>query len=65
MPELAEIIVVDNASTDGTGEWLATPAAAASEPAVVARTLDRNAAAPAGSTRDCGWRSIAARTWSG
>ncbi len=22
-PELAEIVVVDNASTDGTGEWLA------------------------------------------
>ena len=42
VPELAEVIVVDNASTDGTGEWLATSAAAAGEPAVVARTLDRN-----------------------
>ncbi len=42
VPELAEIVVVDNASTDGTGEWLAASAAAADEPAVVARTLDRN-----------------------
>ncbi|MEJ7796693.1 MAG: glycosyltransferase [Nocardioides sp.] len=32
---LDEIVVVDNASTDGTGEWLATQD-------VVARTLDRN-----------------------
>ena len=23
MPELAEVLVIDNASTDGTGEWLA------------------------------------------
>ena len=42
VPELAEIVVVDNASTDGTGEWLAASAAAADDPAVVARTLDRN-----------------------
>jgi rhamnopyranosyl-N-acetylglucosaminyl-diphospho-decaprenol beta-1,3/1,4-galactofuranosyltransferase len=42
VPELAEIVVVDNASTDGSGEWLATTAASAYEPAVVARTLDRN-----------------------
>ena len=42
VPELAEIVVVDNASTDGTDEWLAASAAAAGEPSVVARTLDRN-----------------------
>jgi rhamnopyranosyl-N-acetylglucosaminyl-diphospho-decaprenol beta-1,3/1,4-galactofuranosyltransferase len=42
VPELAEIVVVDNASTDGTGEWLAATAASADEPAVVARTLDFN-----------------------
>jgi rhamnopyranosyl-N-acetylglucosaminyl-diphospho-decaprenol beta-1,3/1,4-galactofuranosyltransferase len=43
VPELAEIVVVDNASTDGTGEWLAaTSAGVGDEPQVVARTLDRN-----------------------
>jgi rhamnopyranosyl-N-acetylglucosaminyl-diphospho-decaprenol beta-1,3/1,4-galactofuranosyltransferase len=42
LPELGEIIVVDNASTDGTGEWLAGASAAADEPEVVARTLDGN-----------------------
>jgi rhamnopyranosyl-N-acetylglucosaminyl-diphospho-decaprenol beta-1,3/1,4-galactofuranosyltransferase len=42
VPELAEIVVVDNASTDGSDEWLAATAASAYEPAVVARTLDRN-----------------------
>jgi rhamnopyranosyl-N-acetylglucosaminyl-diphospho-decaprenol beta-1,3/1,4-galactofuranosyltransferase len=40
--ELAEIVVVDNASTDGTGEWLTIVAAAADGPEVVSRTLDRN-----------------------
>jgi rhamnopyranosyl-N-acetylglucosaminyl-diphospho-decaprenol beta-1,3/1,4-galactofuranosyltransferase len=42
VPELTEIVVVDNASTDGTGEWLTTVAAAADGPEVVSRTLDRN-----------------------
>jgi rhamnopyranosyl-N-acetylglucosaminyl-diphospho-decaprenol beta-1,3/1,4-galactofuranosyltransferase len=42
VPELAEVIVVDNASTDGTGEWLATSARSSRDPQVVARTLDRN-----------------------
>ena len=53
-----EVVVVDNASTDGTGEWLATQD-------VVARTLDRNRGERAASTRGCGWRSSAAPTWSG
>jgi rhamnopyranosyl-N-acetylglucosaminyl-diphospho-decaprenol beta-1,3/1,4-galactofuranosyltransferase len=37
VPELAEILVVDNASTDGTGEWLAGVGGR-----VHARTLDEN-----------------------
>jgi rhamnopyranosyl-N-acetylglucosaminyl-diphospho-decaprenol beta-1,3/1,4-galactofuranosyltransferase len=36
VPEVAEILVVDNASTDGTGEWLAA------QPDVVRRTLTEN-----------------------
>ncbi|UMG93213.1 glycosyltransferase [Nocardioides sp. TF02-7] len=35
VPELADVLVVDNASTDGTGEWLASEG-------VPHRTLDRN-----------------------
>ena len=42
VPGLAEIVVVDNASTDGTGEWLDTASAGADQPWVVARILDRN-----------------------
>lgn len=37
-PELAEILVVDNASTDGTGEWLAERAG----DRILARTLTEN-----------------------
>ena len=39
VPELAEVLVVDNASTDGTGEWLTSGAAGLD---VTARTLPRN-----------------------
>jgi len=39
--QLDEIVVVDNASTDGTGEWLAS-AGGKERPAVVGRTLDHN-----------------------
>ena len=42
VPELAEIVVVDNASTDGTAEWLAAADRTPVGPEVVARTLDRN-----------------------
>ena len=39
---LAEIIVVDNASADGTGEWLAAEAAGDVGPVLVAHPLDHN-----------------------
>jgi rhamnopyranosyl-N-acetylglucosaminyl-diphospho-decaprenol beta-1,3/1,4-galactofuranosyltransferase len=42
VPGLAEIIVVDNASSDGTGEWLAAEAASPEGTALVAHALDRN-----------------------
>ncbi len=42
VPELAEVLVIDNASTDGTGEWLASLEATDSAPQVHARTLSSN-----------------------
>ena len=41
-PQLAEIVVVDNASTDGTGEWLASHAPEADSVPVHAVTLASN-----------------------
>jgi rhamnopyranosyl-N-acetylglucosaminyl-diphospho-decaprenol beta-1,3/1,4-galactofuranosyltransferase len=38
VPELAEVLVLDNASTDGTGEWLATLA----DDRILSRTLEHN-----------------------
>ena len=54
VPELDEILVVDNASTDGTGEWLA---AADDRRAAVHAPHPRptTAAAPAASTTGCAW----------
>ena len=40
VPEVAEVVVVDNSSSDGTGEWLA--GLGGDGPPVVGRTLDRN-----------------------
>ena len=41
VPEVDEILVVDNASGDGTGEWLAAATSTVGTP-VLGRTLDRN-----------------------
>jgi rhamnopyranosyl-N-acetylglucosaminyl-diphospho-decaprenol beta-1,3/1,4-galactofuranosyltransferase len=41
VPELAEVLVVDNASTDGTGAWLADTPTTGEVP-VLARTLPHN-----------------------
>ncbi len=60
---LDEVVVVDNASTDGTGEWLRTQVA---EGRLNAVTLDRNRGGAGASTRGCGRPSrSAAPTWCG
>ena len=62
MPRLDEVLVVDNASTDGTGEWLATPDA----DRVLARTLEaQHAAVPVASMTASSGRWSAAPIWSG
>lgn len=50
VPELAEILVVDNASTDGTGEWLAAYGGP-----VLARTLATNSGGAGGFHDGLGW----------
>ncbi|MEZ5096627.1 MAG: glycosyltransferase [Nocardioides sp.] len=62
---LAEILVVDNASTDGTGEWLAARAGVSSGPRVVRCRCSTTAAGRAASTWGSSWRSSGAPTWSG
>ena len=62
---LAEIIVVDNASADGTGEWLAAEAAGDVAPPWSRIPWTTTAAARAASTRGCGSPSSAGPTWSG
>ena len=59
VPELDEVLVVDNACTDGTGEWLRT--AAGRRP----RRWRPTPAAPAASATGSSGRSSAAPTWSG
>ncbi|MDF1606367.1 glycosyltransferase family 2 protein [Nocardioides sp. YIM 152315] len=60
VPELSEVLVVDNASTDGTGEWLAGLAdrdGGADHPVtpVLGRTLDRNGGGAGGFHDGLGW----------
>jgi len=53
VPELAEILVVDNASTDGTGAWLAS--LVATTPPVLGRTLDHNTGGAGGFHTGMAW----------
>lgn len=52
LPDLDEVLVVDNASTDGTGEWLASGAAGAR---VAARTLPENSGGAGGFHHGLAW----------
>lgn len=49
--EVAEVLVVDNASSDGTGEWLASY----DDPRVVVRTLPDNRGGAGGFHEGLGW----------
>jgi len=49
VPEVAEILVVDNASSDGTGQWLT------SQSDVVSRTLPENLGGAGGFHNGLGW----------
>jgi rhamnopyranosyl-N-acetylglucosaminyl-diphospho-decaprenol beta-1,3/1,4-galactofuranosyltransferase len=51
---LHEVLVVDNASTDGTGAWLAATPTTGEVP-VLARTLDRNKGGAGGFHDGLGW----------
>jgi rhamnopyranosyl-N-acetylglucosaminyl-diphospho-decaprenol beta-1,3/1,4-galactofuranosyltransferase len=51
VPNLDEVLVVDNASTDGTGEWLA----GLGGERVVSRTLDHNSGGAGGFHEGLGW----------
>lgn len=54
VPEVAEVLVIDNASTDGTGAWLAgTPTTG--ETPVLARTLPRNVGGAGGFHDGLAW----------
>lgn len=53
LDDLDEILVVDNASTDGTGEWLAQEAAR--DPRLLARVLERNTGGAGGFRAGLAW----------
>jgi rhamnopyranosyl-N-acetylglucosaminyl-diphospho-decaprenol beta-1,3/1,4-galactofuranosyltransferase len=55
VPGLAEILVVDNASTDGTGEWLASLSPDNGGVPVLGRTLDHNSGGAGGFHDGLGW----------
>ena len=62
---LAEVLVIDNASSDGTGEWLAARAHTGEIPLALPRRCPPTAAAPAASTTAWPGPSTARPTWSG
>jgi rhamnopyranosyl-N-acetylglucosaminyl-diphospho-decaprenol beta-1,3/1,4-galactofuranosyltransferase len=51
VPDLDEVLVLDNASTDGTGEWLASVA----DDRMLARTLDHNTGGAGGFHDGLAW----------
>jgi rhamnopyranosyl-N-acetylglucosaminyl-diphospho-decaprenol beta-1,3/1,4-galactofuranosyltransferase len=53
--ELDEVLVVDNASTDGTGEWLAALPGAGGDGPVLGRTLDHNSGGAGGFHDGLAW----------
>jgi rhamnopyranosyl-N-acetylglucosaminyl-diphospho-decaprenol beta-1,3/1,4-galactofuranosyltransferase len=53
--ELAEIVVVDNASTDGTGDWLRGVETGDGEPSLSARTLEENTGGAGGFHDGLAW----------
>ncbi len=59
VPELAEVLVVDNASSDGTGEWLvstgSTDEGGSTGPRVLSRTLERNVGGAGGFHAGLAW----------
>ncbi len=64
-PRLTAIVVVDNASTDGTGEWLRVEADRAGGVPVLPVTLPENRGEQAASTKAYGARSPTAPTLCG
>ncbi len=62
VPEVDGVLVVDNASTDRTGEWLESGSPG---PTVAWRTLAENTGGAGGFHDGLGWALDRALTWSG
>lgn len=55
VPEVDELLVVDNASTDGTGDWARLVTQASGEPLVLTRTLKMNSGGAGGFHEGLAW----------